>query len=205
MRASSDSWRGSIDRSGGTEGGGGGGGNSNPTTTTNKKHQCLFAACVPAKECDPEEVKCVFFFQFCLLLLVINIYRATLSLARFLPLSLAFSRARQSENGWTIAKSRFPRRSGVDRRRLVSFLFDDFDDDSPQISSFFFPFVCCVLCVSMCEKTTENASRTRLSLYPRKRSSARYTQAEVLLARRRRIKCNTRNITTPRFFYTRTR
>jgi len=60
MRASSDSWRGSIDRSGSTEGGGGSG---NPTTTTNKKHQCLFAACVPAKECDPEEVKCVFFFS----------------------------------------------------------------------------------------------------------------------------------------------
>ena len=60
MRASSDSWRGSIDRRGSTEGGGG---SSNPTTTTNKKHQCLFAACVPAKECDPEEVKCVFFFS----------------------------------------------------------------------------------------------------------------------------------------------
>ena len=65
----------------------------------------------------------LFFFQFCLLvllllLLVINIYRATLSrFARFL--SLAFSRARQSESGWKIAESRFARRSGVDRRRLV--------------------------------------------------------------------------------------
>ncbi len=61
MRASSDSisWRGaSIDDASvvsilGT------------TTTTNtknnsNKHQCLFAACVPAKECDSEEVKCAF-------------------------------------------------------------------------------------------------------------------------------------------------
>ena len=61
MRASSDSisWRGaSIDETSvvsvlGT------------TTTTNtknnsNKHQCLFAACVPAKECDSEEVKCAF-------------------------------------------------------------------------------------------------------------------------------------------------
>jgi hypothetical protein len=61
MRASSDSisWRGaSIDEASvvsvlGT------------TTTTNtknnsNKHQCLFAAFVPAKECDSEEVKCAF-------------------------------------------------------------------------------------------------------------------------------------------------
>jgi len=74
MRASSDSWRGSIDRSGSTEGGGGGG-SGNPTTTTNKKHQCLFAACVPAKECDPEEVKCVLFFPILCLLLVIFLHR----------------------------------------------------------------------------------------------------------------------------------
>jgi len=84
MRASSDSWRGSIDRSGSTEGGGGSG---NPTTTTHKKHQCLFAACVPAKECDPEEVKCVlFFFQFCVFFSLYSYIVALLdsrSLARF--------------------------------------------------------------------------------------------------------------------------
>ena len=58
MRASSDSisWRGaSIDEASvvsvlGTT-------NSTNTKNTSTKHQCLFAACVPAKECDSEEVK----------------------------------------------------------------------------------------------------------------------------------------------------
>ena len=55
MRASSDSWRGaSTDRQR----------RSSVDATSRgtqkvQKHQCLFAACVPAKECGPEEVKCV--------------------------------------------------------------------------------------------------------------------------------------------------
>ena len=61
MRASSDSWRGastdrqrrsSVDATSKTPSSGGG-------TQKVQKHQCLFAACVPAKECGPEEVKCV--------------------------------------------------------------------------------------------------------------------------------------------------
>ena len=54
MRASSDSWRGSIDRRSSADASYPGGG-----TQKVQKHQCLFAACVPAKECGPEEVKCV--------------------------------------------------------------------------------------------------------------------------------------------------
>ena len=55
------------------------------------------------------------------------------------------------------------------------------------------------------ETTTGNESSTRSSPYLRKRSSARYTREEDSLEPRTRIKFNTRNITTPRFFYTRTR
>ena len=55
------------------------------------------------------------------------------------------------------------------------------------------------------ETTTGNESNTRSSPYLRKRSSARYIREEDSLEPRTRIKFNTRNITTPRFFYTRTR
>jgi len=55
------------------------------------------------------------------------------------------------------------------------------------------------------ETTTGNESSTRSSPYLRKRSSARYIREEDSLEPRTRIKFNTRNITTPRFFYTRTR
>ena len=55
MRASSDSisWRGaSIDEASVVSVLG-----TTNTKNTSTKHQCLFAACVPAKECDSEEVK----------------------------------------------------------------------------------------------------------------------------------------------------
>jgi len=55
------------------------------------------------------------------------------------------------------------------------------------------------------ETTTGNESSTRSGPYLRKRSSARYIREEDSLEPRTRIKFNTRNITTPRFFYTRIR